>query len=287
MRKIACSIIAISMNFSVSAQTQVASPNVIQSNAATSLSRESNNKIFGSLSVGQSTNLYERSAIEAQASTSAELVVNYKISGPHLIRAYLGGSQMQTQGKETKLKDGYVAWVNDTFWLQNKTTIIGQHIRLIVPSSKESRLRDERLTGVTLAPIAVLNLTPLGLTGVMLAYQPAATKNFHKYQQNRAFKTNNEYTLAQLFRIAWSFTDNAYIMSDFIYRNAWSYGGIRKDDSSTYNLEIGRTFKGNLNWGVGVSTDATVRNFENGTDESISLFNKNKSSVYTDLTYLF
>jgi hypothetical protein len=287
MRKIACSIIIISISFYSIAQTQVASTNVIQSNAATTLARESNNKVFGAVSVGHSSNLYERTAVEAEASTSADLVLNYKISGPHLIRSYLAGSQRQTKGKETRLKDGYVAWVNDRFWFQNKTTTIGQHIRMIVPASKESRLRDERLTGVTVAPIAIINLTPMGLTGVMLAYQPAATKNFHKYEQNRIFQTNNEYSLNQLIRIAWNFTDTSYLMSDFIYRNSWSYGGVRKDDSSTYNIEVGRTFKGNLNWGVGVTTDATIRNFENGTDESISLFNKNKSSVYTDLTYLF
>lgn len=267
-------------------QASPTSTNVLQSNALSGMSTNTRKTITGSASLGVSSNLYDRSSYDSETTTSAEGVLNYRVSGLNVARVYLAASQ-SSRSQETNMKDGYVAWVNDRFWKEGEIMNVGQHLRLIAPLSRESVKRDERLTGVTVAPIATFNLTPAGLTGVMLAYQPAATKNFHKYETNRAFASNNEYTLSQLFRAIWSFTDQAYVLSDFIYRNFWSYQGTRKNDVSTYSLEVGYTFLNNVSVSLGVSTDSTIRNFENATDTNVELFNTRRSSVVTGLSYVF
>ena len=261
--------------------------NSIKTNVVPGLLNVDPKKFFGALSVGYNSNLYERNSSSSVASTSADAVLNYRLNKTNVVRGYVGGSQEQTQGRETRLNDGFVAWVNDGFWKRGPVATIGQQVRLIVPMSDESVKRDERITGVTVAPTFILNLTPVGLTGVMLVYQPAATKNFHKYETNRAFRTNNEFTLSHLFRGIWSFTDRAFLLSDFVYRNAWSYGGISKDPASSYSVSLGYNISDEFSISGGVSTDATIRNFENGADQNIQLFNQNTSSIFLGLTYVF
>jgi hypothetical protein len=261
--------------------------NTIKTNVVPGLLNVNPNKFFGALSVGYNSNLYERNTNSSVASTSADAVLNYRANKSNVIRGYVGGSQEQTQGKESHLNDGFVALVNDGFWKRGPVSTIGQQVRLIVPMSRESVKRDERITGVTVAPTFVFNMTPVGLTGVMLVYQPAGTKNFHKYEVNRAYRTNNEFTLSHLFRAIWSFTDKAFFLSDFVYRNSWSYGGISKDPVSSYSVSLGYNVSDAFSLSAGVSTDATIRNFENGADQNIQLFNQKTSSIFLGLTYVF
>ncbi len=258
----------------------------LQTNVNSGMTSNTSKQVSGFISVGYGSNLYEKSATNAESTTSADLMLNYKVSGKNLVRAYMAGSQSSVDNK-SNLKDGYVGWVNDSFWSKGDVTSVGQHVRLAVPVSRESRLRDEKLTGVTVAPIAVFNLTPVGLTGVMLAYQPAATKNFHKYQTNKAFVSNNSYTLSQLFRVMWSFTEQAYVVSDFVYRNAWSYENRRKNDVTTFSFQLGYSFLNGVSLAGGISTDSTIRNLQNANDTNADLFNKRTSSVFTGLSYAF
>ncbi len=270
-----------------SSTTASTSSNTSQASVITGEAGATGGTFSGALIAGYSSNLIERESFENKAQMTAEALLNFRISGPNILRAYMVGTQEQTQGRESKLGDGYVGWVNDRFWHTSKILNVGQHVRLIAPLSRESRLRDERITGVTVAPIAVLNLTPVGLTGVSLFYQPAGTKNFHRYEQNRAFRSNNEYSLSQLFRALYSFTENAYLMSDFVYRNFWSYEGTRKNDLSSFSVELGYSLSSAFIIAAGMTTDSTISNFQNASDDAVEFFNQRTSTVYTEVTYAF
>ena len=290
MRNIACTIILIT-SLSAAAQTTTsnvpAASNTISTNVVPGLMNDNPSKVFGSVNLGYNSNLYERDAFQSKTSTTADLLVNYRLSGSNVLRAFGSATQEHSQGRESKIADGYTAWVNDGFWSRGKVATIGQQVRLAVPMSRESVKRDEKLTGVTVAPMAVINLTPVGIIGAMLIFQPAVTKNFHKYEMNRAFKTNNEYTFSQLIRAVWGFTERAYLLSDFIYRKAWSYGGTQKNDTTSYSFSVGYNFTNALSASTGITTDSTIRNFQNGSDQNIELFNQNTSSVFLGLTYVF
>ena len=137
MRKIACSIILItSLNAVAQTASLTSAPvNTVKTNVVPGLMNVNPSKVFGSLSVGYNSNLYERNSYKSEKNTSADLLINFRASGSNIIRAYAGGTQAQTQGREARLVDGYTAWVNDGFWTRGKITTVGQQIRLAVPMS--------------------------------------------------------------------------------------------------------------------------------------------------------
>ena len=247
----------------------------------------SSSKFHGSVSVGYSSNLYERDAYESESMGTYSARLDYTLKGANLLRAFVSGYQQDQQGQEHKFNDGFLAWVNNSFWRRGNIVTIGQQVRFVAPMSKESIQRDERLTGVTLAPVFIFNLTPAGLTGVTLVYLPQLTKNFHKYETNRAFNNNTEYSLSNILSLSYSFTDNWYWRNDFVYGNGWSYGGVKRDDNWQFATEIGYTFRNGVNIGGGLTNAGAIRNLEYGNDQTINLFNDRTASVYTDLSYFF
>ncbi len=241
----------------------------------------------GFASMGYSSNLYEKSETAAQAFGTASLLLNYRVSGDNLIRGSISGYQEQNQGQESKLNDGYVGWVNNGFWKKGKVLTIGQQIRGVFPSSKNSYRRDEKILGVTVVPSFMFNLTPVGLRGVILIYQPQFNKNAHRLQQNRAYQNNTSYNVNQSLALVWSITDHVYVQSAFVYGMGWSYGGVKRPDSYQVLSEVGYSFNAGLTLSAGVTNAGAIRNFENGNDQTIELFNNKTASVYTDLTYVF
>lgn len=237
--------------------------------------------------MGYSSNLYEKTESAAEAFGVAAVLVNYRVSGEHLIRGFLSGFQEQNNGQETKLNDGYIGWVNNGFWRKGKVLTIGQQIRGVFPSSKNSYRRDEKLLGVTVAPSFMFNLTPVGLRGVTLIYQPQFNKNAHRLEQNRQFQNNTSYNVNQSLALVWSITDHIYLQNSFIYAMAWSYGGVKRPDSYQFFYEAGYSFNSGMTWSLGVSNSGPIRSFENGNDQTIELFNNKTASVYTDLTFVF
>lgn len=241
----------------------------------------------GFSALGYSTNMYESQSYSSNTSAFMSAVVNYRVTGPNLIRASVSGSKDLNHSEENKLNDGFVGWVNNSFWLTSKVLNIGQQVRAIVPLSKDSRERDGKLTGIAVAPVFVLNLTPVGVRGLSLVYQPQGTKNFHTYKQNRDFQTNPEYGLSQMVMLTWAATDNFYIQPMFIYGYSWSYGGTRRDDSYQLSLETGYSILSSTTIAIGVTNSGLVRNFENATDQTIQVYDRRTASVYSSLYYSF
>lgn len=241
----------------------------------------------GFASIGYSSNLYEKDSPNAEAFGSASLLVNYRYTGENLIRGSLSGFKEQNNGQETKLNDGYIGWVNNGFWRKGEILTIGQQIRGVFPSSKDSRVRDEKILGASVIPSFIFNLTPVGVTGVTLVYQPQMTKNFHKLEQNRLYQNNTSYGTNQILAIAWSITDHLYIQPVLVYGLAWSYGGVRRDDVYQFQAEVGYNFKSGIILAGGLTNAGAIRNLENGNDQTIRLYNNQTASTYMDLTYAF
>lgn len=266
----------------ISAQAAWAQLTTLQTQAPSQRSNWS-----GFSSMGYSSNMYSQGTSSAQAFGSASILANYRFSGENLARASFSGFQEQNKGREAKLNDGFIGWVNNGFWKKGKVLTVGQQVRAVVPSSKESRVRDEKLLGVSVIPSLMFNMTPVGLTGATLIYQPGLTKNFHSTQQNKTFQNNTSFTASQTFALAWSLTDKIYIQPVFAYVMGWSYGGVKRPDSYQVSFESGYNINSNLITSLGVTNAGAIRNFENGNDQTIQLFNNRTASLYMDLTYVF
>jgi hypothetical protein len=258
-----------------------------QSTRLTTQVKTSKTRWSGFTSVGYSSNLQERNSFEQEAFVTGDLMVNYHVQGSNLVRAFMSGYQEQNRGQESKLNDGYIGWVNNSLWKTGKILTIGQQARAIIPSSKESRVRDEKIFGATVATPFILNLTPVGFLGVTLVYQPQLTKNFHTYQQNKLNQNNPEYSINQSLSLNWSITDQIYLAPAFIYGSSWSYGGVKRDDAYQFALETGYSWASGITMDLGVTNAGAIRNFENGNDQTIQLFDNKTASVYSELLYAF
>jgi hypothetical protein len=220
---------------------------------------------------GYGSNLQERDSYDSESQTSASLMVNYRVHGTNLVRFGASGFKEMNHAEETKLNDSQLSWVNNGLWKQGKVFTIGQQIRSILPTSKESKDRDEKLLGVSVVPTFVVNLTPVGVTGVVLTYVPQLTKNFHKYETNRKFTGNTEYAVSHIGVIYWAINDVWYIQPQFLYSSSWSYQGTKKDDSFDFTFTLGRRVGKSLYLSAGVSNAGAIRDFEQGNDQTVEL----------------
>jgi hypothetical protein len=255
--------------------------------AAMSAGTVAPSKWSGFATLGYSSNLHERDASTYQQFGRASLMVDYRVMGANLIRTTMSGYQEGHGNQENRANDSSIGWVNNAFYTRGKILTVGQQVRAVLPTSRESNLRDERRLGVTLAPIAIVNLTPVGLTGATLIYLPGLTKNFHKFEQNRAFENNAEYAINQTAILSWSVTDRIYIQPSFTYGNSWTYAGTKRDDLYQFAFEVGRSMGKGFIVALGVSNAGAIRNFEQGPDQQIELFNNRTASVYSEVIYAF
>jgi hypothetical protein len=243
--------------------------------------------LSGNASLGYNSNLYEKSAYSYSSSTSADLTLNYRVTGAHLMRAVVSGFQEHTQGQETKLNDGFIGWVNNGFWHRGDVITFGQQVRLNLPYSKDSRDRDTKVVGVSVVPIIMANMAPLGLKNLLLIYLPQAIKNFHTYTVNRAGVSNSSYAFNHTLVGFYSPTDKIYFQPVFVYGQAWTYNNRKKDDVYQFAFETGFIIGKGLTAAAGWSNAGAIRNFENGNDQTVQLFNNETSTLYGALYYVF
>jgi hypothetical protein len=241
----------------------------------------------GNASLGYNSDLYTRQSYTHAASLSGDLTINYRVKNANLLRATLSGYQETTQGQETKMNDSFVGWVNNGFWRSGEVLTIGQQIRLNMPYSKDSRVRDTKLVGVSVVPVFMANMAPLGIKNVMFIYQPQMIKNFHTYTINRAGTSNTEYAVNHLLVGVYSPTEKLYVQPVFVYGQGWNYSGRKKDDTYQFAFESGYSISAAATIAAGWSNTGSIRNLENGNDQTIQLFDKKTSTVYGALYYRF
>lgn len=254
-----------------------------QSSLQDSLSTQKQPSFSGNLSATLNSNLYNPDTNSFESSASSDVILNYRVKGANLIRAYVGGSQSFTQGREFTPNDGFVSWVNNSFWSRSSKLTVGQQVRIAVPMSRESRERDSKVTGVSLVPIFIASLTPR----FMMIYLPQVNRNIHAFKQNRLQNNNIEYSVGNLLVGIYSFTDNLYWQGVGSYGQAWSYGGTQRDPSFGFSNELGYSLPKRFTVALGWSNSGSIRRVEQGLDQSIELFDNRTSTVYTALYWVF
>jgi len=254
-----------------------------QSSLQNNLSTQKLPAFSGNISTTLNSNLYNPDTNSYEASASSDIILNYRVKGANLVRAYVGGSQSFTQGREFTPADGFVSWVNNSFWSRSSKLTIGQQVRFAVPMSRESRERDSKVTGVSLVPIFIASLTPK----FMMIYLPQVNRNFHAFKQNRLQNNNVEYSVGNVLVGIYSLSDKLYWQGVGSHGQAWSYGGTQRDPSFGFSNELGYALPNNLTVAFGWSNSGNIRRVEQGTDQSIELFNNKTSTVYSALYWVF
>lgn len=237
----------------------------------------------GNLGLGYNTNLYTPGSNQEDRSISGDLTLNYRVKDANLIRTYFGGFKELDRGEEWRTNDGFIGWVNNAFWSRGKVFTFGQQVRLNLPYSKESRKRDTKLFGVSVVPVVMANVAP----SVLFIYQPQLIHNAHTYKTNRAGVSNTQWATNHTFVGSWSISDKVYFQPVFLYGMAWSYRGTKKDDVFQAAGELGYSFDAPITVAAGWTNTGAIRNFENGNDQTIRVFDENTSTVYAALYWVF
>ncbi|MBY0517961.1 MAG: hypothetical protein K2P81_13710 [Bacteriovoracaceae bacterium] len=237
----------------------------------------------GNLALGYNSNFYNSDTYSAYRTGSADLTLNYRVKDANIIRTYIGGYKEVDQGQENKLNDGFIGWVNNSFWHRAGKLTIGQQVRISLPYSKDSRVRDTKLTGVTVVPVFMVNVAP----AFLFIYQPQVTKNFHTYTVNRAGTNNTEYAMNHTFVGSWSINDNWYFQPVFVYGNSWTYKGGQKDPTYQVSGELGRSIGHSMTLAAGWANSGAIRRFQNGSDQNIQAFDNKTASYYAALYWIF
>lgn len=256
-----------------------------QSTLTQNLSTAKPPQFSGNLGLGYNTNLYEpqSKSNSHQSSGSADLTVNYRLKDAHMLRAYFGGYKQFTQGQEWRPNDGFIGWVNNRFWLRNERFSLGQQVRLNIPYSKESRKRDSKVAGVSVVPVASVILTP----SLTFIYQPQLIHNFHTYTVNEVDQNNTQWAFNQTMVLSWGMSERWYTQLVYVHGMGWSYGGHKKDDAFQVGGELGYSINQPLTVAVGWSNSGAIRAYENGNDQTVRVFDKNTSTVYAALYWIF
>jgi len=254
-----------------------------QSTLTQNLSSTTQPAFSGNFALGYTSNLYEPGTASQDRSVSGDLTMNYRVQGANLVRGYFGGYKQHDDAEEWKSNDGFVGWVNNGFWHRGEKYTFGQQVRVQLPFSKESRVRDTKLTGVSLVPVMQAKLAP----SVLFIYQPQLIKNFHTYTVNRAGTSNTSWAINQLALISWSVTDSIYLQPLLVYGTAWSYKGTKKDDVFQTGAELGYGINNTFTIAGGWTNAGAIRSFENGNDQTIRVFDENTSTVYAALYLVF
>jgi hypothetical protein len=268
---------------SIKAFSQV---NTISGTTSSSSSKEQS-KFSGFLTATASSNFYDRTSTDSQASTSVEGILNYKVSNKDILRAYAGVEKDLSQSYENELVDSHIGYLRPVVKKFNKVVSNGLQARLAIPLSKNSRERDSKITGVTVIPFFVANLSPVGATGLTMTYLPMMTKNFHAYKQNRTGTNNTEYAINHVLSNMYNFHDRWSVIANFILAQGWTYNGTYKDPSfsADQSLSFGLTQSAWLS--LGHSNGSTLSRFDGGRDSRPELFNKNTSTYFLSLTAIF
>ena len=256
-----------------------------QSTLTQNLSAAKPPQFSGNFGLGYNSNLYEPSTKSNafKSSASGDLTVNYRVKDANLIRAYFGGFKEFTGAERWKANDGFVGWVNNRFWARNERYSLGQQVRLLIPYSTESRKRDSRIGGVSVVPVASVVLAPT----LTFIYQPQLIRNFHTYTVNKVNENNTQWAVNQTAVLSWSMLEKLYLQAVYVHGMAWSYRGAKKDDVFQVGGELGYSLTSALTMAAGWNNSGAVRAYENGNDQTVRVFNKNTSTVYAALYWIF
>jgi len=256
-----------------------------QSTLTQNLSTQKPPVFSGNLGLSYNSNLYqpESRSNAHNSSGSADLTVNYRVKDANIIRAYFGGFKEFTDGQEWRPNDGFVGWVNNSFWTRKERYSLGQQVRLNIPYSKESRKRDTKVAGISVVPVVSVILAPT----LTFIYQPQLIHNLHTYTVNQENTNNTQWAVNQTFVLSWSMSEKFYLQGVYVHGMGWNYHGAKKDDVYQVGGELGYSISNAFIIAGGWNNSGGIRAYENGNDQTVRIFDNNTSTVYAALYWIF
>lgn len=266
---------------------QMAATSEVQANTmATTLDQQTanmNKKLGASVSLTTSKSVLESDSYNDYVTTTAQIGLSYKLSDKIKLQAS-GAADKNMKGE----RDQYFssAYVGISAPIKNFGTSISTSgsARYYFPVNADQR-RDTSFNGRALGTLSAnFDLTKVGLKYVSVGVSTALAKNFHEYKRTASNSANTNFYTTNILTLSYTpFLKGGF---SFYFSNTtkWDYDNERGSDSfalgQSFDWQLDKQFSISLGHELGGKTYGY-----SGDQLDVSLFDKNKSSIYTSLIY--
>lgn len=240
-------------------------------------------KISGEFSITTNTNTEDFGSEDKTYSSDFRLISGYQVNENFRVSTWIEFEKDLSRDYKEKLKDSKIMFGLKKYTFFDDKLIFAPGVNTVIPTSKASKVKDEMYGAIELNPTLVAKLT----NSLTFTYLPRVKRSFHKYKTNRTNRTNTQYSLIQFFVLNYAISDKWYVEPALIYVSSTSYSGRRKDDQYLMVLETGYSVKKDIALIMGTETSGAIFDREFGPDETIEVFDKDKSSIYGKVSFTF
>ncbi|WP_372654963.1 hypothetical protein [Halobacteriovorax sp.] len=237
-----------------------------------------------SLSNTFATDVKAPDAAEKNMSNTTAMVIGYKLSRDMKLSLTTIFDKDLKNDREGYIRDPKIG-LSKSFGKLNKFFSAAASTSVKIPLSKASRVTTSLQTAISLAGSISYDASEHVTKGLSLSYSPAVITNFHEYRVTTGGSSNTQYTLSNSLSAAYSITDKiSASVSGSYYRN-FDYTGHTKD---YFGIEETLSFALPQNFGlrVGHSTGGSALAV-NGRESNVSLFDKDLSSYFLNISFSY
>lgn len=249
--------------------------------------QKSNNSILAknmslTSTLGFDSNFYA-DEFDSNQNLNAQFLLGYKLSPEYTLQLRLSYNKGVTGAREALMEDSRLTLMKMPIVLIKDTLILAPGVSAIIPlnrlSTEDSKLR----TALEVNPALVLNITKT----ISLTYLPRLRKNFHEFTTNNKGEQLTDFSMINIALLSWSATERVGFTAGLFYVESWQYDSIQNAPSYLSLLETSYMVDPRNNLALGLSTQGQVVNNEVGEDETITFYDRNRSSLYLNYNHIF
>lgn len=232
------------------------------------------------------TDFKESEDTDKSYSSDMEFSIGANLSDKDRVSYWLPMSKDLRGSYEEKLSDSKVTYTRSGIY-SNGPFLFQASTSAVIPTKKDSKVRDEMTTALEVNPQFIFKLDGLLTAGSNFLYIPRYKRAFHKYSTNRDGDNLVEQSLVQFYVLTVPLNDYWTYTSTFIYVMSRGYNGTNRDHSYLTVQDISVSLTDKLTWNAGIETGGKIERLEKGKDKTVSVFDENISEFYTGLNLSF
>ncbi|MDD0853300.1 hypothetical protein HBN50_09330 [Halobacteriovorax sp. GB3] len=271
--------------------TTLATSSLAQSTATTlsgSLESESTSAVKNwnvSVSSTTSASVVEADSYDNYVNSSLSARLSYKLNDRLTAQSSVAAAKEMKGARKQYFSSAYLG-LSGLIKSFNSDISLSGLTRVYLPVNANSR-RDTTFNGRVMAGLSgSFNLAKLGLKYVSLTLSSTGAKNFHEFKRTRTNSPNTNYYVTNTAALGYAPFKKVSFSFYFSNTSRWDYENKTKGDT----FSMGQSVYWALEQGFSISAGHDLGGLTYGyTGDSldVALFDKNKSSVYTSVSYVY
>ena len=168
----------------------------------------------------------------------------------------------------------------------SKDAKLNGSVSAMLPMNRETREQAKMYTRISAGPTLVLDLKRIGLKYVKLSLGTQFGKGFYQYERAVGGSPNTNYSISNTAALSYN-PKEKWIFSAYVRNSqSWNYNNTLLPDQFGMGQSV--TFVASKKFSISAGHEVGGRAFKyNNEDSYIKFFDKNRSSVYSTLSYVF